>query len=1629
MSALEALLESYRAAAITERDKGTAFEKLTKAWLVIDPVQALRIERVQTWAEWAAEDGHDRTDTGIDLVATRHDAGLIAIQCKFLAAERTIRKEDIDSFISASAKPQFSERMIVETTRKPWSEHADTMLQGQAIPTTRIGLQDLIESDVDWSEFAGTGEIARREPKVLRPDQMEALRAVRAGLGKADRGKLIMACGSGKTLTALRIAEDIAGADRLVLFLMPSLALMAQSVREWCADAVLPLATFAVCSDKQVGKRRRSTDDIAELEVTDLTFPVTTDAQKVAHAVTATTAGTMRIVFATYQSIQVIAEAQTKHGMPAFDLIVCDEAHRTTGATFAGEDQSNFVKVHDDALIQGRKRLYMTATPRIYGEGAKSKAREVDAVLASMDDETLYGEVLFHAGFAQAVENGILADYRVVVLAMDEGHVSASVQKRLADGNSELVLDDATKIVGCWKALSKAGLAPGPVDDSEPMRRALAFCRDIESSKLVRDEFEKVVEEFQAKEQDEDDQQAENLRCEVRHVDGTYNARARGERLDWLKEDAGANACRILSNARCLAEGVDVPALDAILFLHPRNSQIDVVQSVGRVMRRAPGKRMGYVILPIGVPTGVPADQALNDNKKYRVVWQILNALRAHDERLDKIINQGGLGQDVSEKIAIVDGRTESAELKAITAEVEDLPSRPKPKGSEIGKGGKGPSPGPDPTKQLELVIDEFSRAIMAKIVEKCGTRDYWEDWAGDVAEIAERHVTRITALVDRPGSDAQGFFEDFLKEVRDDLNESVSERDAIEMLAQHIITRPVFDALFEGHAFVDKNPVSVAMQEVLGVIDEARVEREAEKLEGFYASVRRRAAGITEPQARQRLIVELYDKFFRGAFPRTTKMLGIVYTPTEVVDFIIRSVDEVLQSEFGQTLGAKGVHIIDPFTGTGTFVTRLLQSGLIAPEELERKYREEIHANEIVLLAYYIAAINIETAFHALAKREDYLPFKGICLTDTFGMHESDDLLSFYMQDNSDRRTRQKKTDIRVIIGNPPYSSGQRSANDNAQNVAYRDLDQRIANTYTELSDATSQRNLYDSYIRAIRWGSDRLGEAGVMAYVTNASWIDANAMDGMRKCVADEFASVHVFHLRGNQRTSGELSRREGGKIFGQGSRAPVAISVFVKNPNAGEQGRILFHDIGDYLDQKQKLDLVRGFGSIGGIAKADGWTRIAPDSHGDWLDQRDDSFEAFLRLGDKKDKTGVVCFEDYSLGVASGRDTWCINPSLRVLKGNIESSIRFYNDERARWEKAKESGTAPKKIADFLNPDPKRISWTRQLRKDAERPKPLDQREGQFVPCMYRPFTKRWQFYSRRLNEMIYKMPRIFPNAELPNRVIAVTGKGGRAGFSALMLDTLPSLDTVEKGQCFPFWLYEEPKSDEGDLFKSEDTEGGLVKRDAITEEGLDYFRLAYPGESVSREDVFNYVYGLLHSNDYRERFWNNLAKGLPRIPCVKSIAGFRAFRDAGQRLGRLHVGYESVAPYPATIDSCGRDLESVTDPVSFFRVERMKHPGSGKKKDRSTVIYNHNLTIRGIPEAAWDYVINGKPALSWIMERQSVGRDKASGIVSDANEYAVETMGDPRYPLDLLLRVVAVSLETVQIVSSLPLLEID
>ena len=1621
-SALQNLLDRYRQSARTEREKGEYFELLVKNFLTNDPMYSDLFTDVWTYAEWAQTQGLDESDTGIDLVAKlAREEGFCAVQCKFYQKNYRIQKKDIDSFFTASGKKFSKMRLIVDSTAVEWGKKAEEALGGQTIPVTRLSLRDLELSPLDWETYARDNEVKLLEGKPLYKHQREALKAVEKKFRKVDRGKLLMACGTGKTLTSLRIAEQMVGEGGCVLYLVPSLSLMSQTIRKWTHDAELKLRSFAVCSDVHVGKRKAK-DDLSDINIHDLAYPATTDAAKLGEEFyKARDDGRMNVIFSTYHSIQVISEAQGDYDLPEFDLIVCDEAHRTTGATLPGENESNFVKVHYQDFIKGKKRLYMTATPRIFGDKVKSKAKEASAVLCSMDNPQLYGETFYEVSFSYAVENDLLTDYKVIVLAMDEGIVSASVQKRLTNEDSELLLDDMTKIIGCYRALAKLDLKEEMFADTEPMRQAVAFCKSIKSSELIKKEFAEVVSEY-LEEQGQKD--GEMLRCEVEHVDGTFNAKERGRLLDWLSAEksgggVGQNTCRILSNARCLSEGVDVPALDAILFMHPRKSQIDVVQSVGRVMRRAPGKNMGYVILPIGIPAGVPPSQALSNNEKYKTVWQILNALRAHDDRFDSMINKIDLGVDVNDRMEII-------------AVVENLPQKPE-KTSRKDHIGSGSAPGDEQPEdqvvpavapeQLSFELDDFNKAILAKIVQKCGTREYWEDWAGDVAKIAQTHITRIGAILKEPDTEERKIFNKFLEEIQDDLNESISESDAIEMLSQHLITKPVFDALFEGYRFSQQNPVSTAMQGVLDSLQAHNLDNETESLAKFYASVRMRASGIDNDEAKQRIIIQLYEKFFKKAFPGMTEKLGIVYTPVEIVDFIIHSVNEVMQSEFGQTLGGKGVHIIDPFVGTGTFITRLLQSGFIKPQELEYKYKNELHANEIVLLPYYIAAINIEAAYHALAGGE-YAPFEGICLTDTFQLYEKDDMISEILVNNSDRRIKQKKLEnIRVIMANPPYRGPQKDAGDNLANISYPSLDKSISSTYVKHTKATLRNSLYNSFVKAFRWGSNRLGDCGVLAYVSSASFITGRAMDGFRKCLVGEFSSIYVFNLRGDARTSGEHRRKESDNVFGEGSREPIAITIAVKNPAKTKRERIYYHDIGDYLSREEKLVRIKEFRSISGIKKANNWTTITPDKHNDWIEQRDDSFEEFIPLGDKKNKHSTTVFENYSGGVSTGRDAWCYNSSEEALTKNMQSMISFYNSEVDRLLCTRE-GSKKIDINSFINTNKTKISWTSGLKQNLDKEEKYDFCPENIYVATYRPFFKQWAYFSRDVNERVLQMPSIFPRPDIRNRMIVMTSVGQKSGFSVLMTDHLADLHMVGDSQCFPLKLYEKSE-DRNAKLPSINPEDDYVEKEGISDAGLKHFQKAYPVEKISKEDVFYYIYGMLHSEDYRNRYANNLSKQLPRIPCVKKSEDFWAFSNAGRELADLHVNYEAVKPYPINFKEGDPFLMNLKP--EDFRVEKMKFGGRGRNKDQTTVVYNHKITMTDVPLEAYEYMVNGKPALEWVMERQGVKTHKDSGIVNDANRYAVETVNLTSYPLDLFRRIITVSIETLKIVKLLPELD--
>jgi predicted helicase len=1605
------VLEKYRKVAFSERDKGDRFERLIQSYLYTDPRYS-HLTKVWLWNEFPYRKEFGDHDIGIDLVGMTAEGDYWAIQCKCYQESARINKEEVDTFLSTSGRSfkdqegkeqRFAQRLWVSTTNN-WSSKAEETLINQSPPVARLNLLDLQEAPVKWEKIDEGifGEKARQAKKELHFHQREALERTIEYFKSASRGKLIMACGTGKTFTSLRIAEEQAGANGTILFLVPSIALLGQTLREWTADAREDINPIAICSDAEITREKKKNEDAETYSVVDLALPASTKVEQILkqfELFEMTNKKGITVIFSTYQSIDVISKTQKRlesigSKYAKFDLIICDEAHRTTGVTLSGEDESTFVKVHDNAFINSDKRLYMTATPRLYSEDSRRKAEEQTAVICSMDDEALYGEETYRIGFGHAVERGLLSDYKVLILTLSETDVTPEVQRALQNSEQEIGIDDASKLIGCINAMSKQILNEKGslnVNDPEPMRRAVAFTPSIKVSKKITGGFNKVSDSYYESVPELKKESLVNLRS--MHIDGSMSATERDKLMSWLKEEpSDSKEARVLTNVRCLSEGVDVPSLDAVMFLSAKNSQVDVVQSVGRVMRKSPGKSYGYIIIPVVIPTDVAPEDALNDNERYKVVWTVLNALRAHDDRFNAIINKIDLNNNRPEQILI---------------------GRPDPDGdgdpfNDSDESKKGLAA----TAQLTMQFDLIQQAIYAKMVQKVGERQYWENWARDIADIAERHIQRITKIVDED-DEAHMAFREFVRGLRKNLNPSITETQAIEMLSQHIITKPVFEALFEDYSFAQSNAVSQAMQTALDAIEHKAVSKEElEVMEGFYRSVRRRAEGVDNAEGKQRIIVELYDKFFKTGFPKLVEQWGIVYTPVEVVDFIVHSVGDVLKDEFGRSLSDNDVNIIDPFTGTGTFITRLLQSGLIRKEDLERKYRHEIFANEYLLLAYYIGAVNIENVYHDLMGKDEYEEFPGIVLTDTFQLHEDDDntkLFSEALAKNSVRLQQQKDAPIQVIIGNPPYSVGQRSTNDDAANQSYKRLDKKTEETYVKLSKASNKNSLYDPYIKAFRWATDRLQkDGGVIGFVSNGSWLDGSAQDGMRKSLEKDFTSIHIFNLRGNQRTSGETSRQEGGKIFGSGSRTPISITILVKNPRKDvTNADIHYHDIGDYLTREQKLTIIKDLGSINNIK----WQKLVPNQDGDWVNGRSDSFKNLIPLApDRKYNPQTASwFTINSLGVTTNRDPWSYGFSKEAVSSRMNKTISFFNSEIDRYKKSGH-GSEPKM---FVDKDPELISWTSSLI-----PKVKSGRKAIFQPdkilvSSYRPFTKEMLYFGEMFVHRRGQMEDFYQDNKAENRTIFLSGIGGSGAFSVLMTKNITDGQFLQNAQSFPLHYYKPSDHDQQGLFTAVSEN---LRHDGVSDFIWQQAKNKY-GNDITKEDIFYYIYGVLHSPEYRLKFANDLKKVLPRLMLVDKPADFWSFRDAGRKLSDLHVNYEEVDSYPGVKVSGTQNNNYTVDRMKFL-----------KKNDHSTIIYNHQIKIEGIPKEAYEYEINGKSAIEWILDRYQIKTDRASTIVNDPNDWAKE-VGNPRYILDLLLSVINVSVQTVDIIRSLPKIEFE
>lgn len=1536
-----------------QRDKGTLFEKIAQIYFKNEPTYKNLFSDVWLLNEVPEEYAIPKKDTGVDLVARNEATGeLTAIQAKFYDSK--IYKRHIDSFLAELGKSYYSDGIIVYSLDS-LSSNADEAINQLSKPVAQIGLSDLRNSRIDWESFipSSSNEVKVKNVKKTRPYQNDAINLTMDYFKENDRGQLIMAPGTGKTFTSLKLVEKMAKqtnkATFNVLYLVPSIQLLSQTLIGWNNDTELSMHSFAVTSDRNASKKKNAD----ELSAKDIGFPATTDSDKLLsnYKKIENNQRDLTVVYSTYQSIEVLHEAQEK-GFPEFDIVICDEAHRTTGAKALGEEASVFTRVHNNNYIKANKRLYQTATPKIYGTDAKQKAEDSSIVLSSMDNKDIYGEEIFRLGFGQAVSNDILTDYKVMVLAVDETAIKKDMQKILNIEENGLGVDDVSKLIGVWNGLMKrSSVDKEAVFEGKPMQRAISFIDTINNSKKISSQFNEVVNEYL----DGNDSIQQSIN--VRHVDGMMNTLEKKEALDWLSEDFAEDETRVLSNVKFLTEGIDVPNLDAVIFLAPKKSQVDIVQAVGRIMRKFKDKEYGYIILPIVIPEGTTPESILDNNKKYEAVWQILNALRSVDERFSAMINKLELNRKKPENMDVI-GIGEAPS-------VEDVENSSKGNDNEQSSYQTA----------LELDWGEIENAIYAKVVKKVGDRRYLEDWSEDVAKIAQRHIEQITIMIRDENSQTAIEFDKFLKSLQHNINESIDEKQAIEMLAQHLITAPIFEALFGEYSFVNNNPVSEAMDKIVEELSKfGGFNKEQDELKEFYDSVKLRAEGIDNAEAKQRIIITLYDKFFSKGFKETTQRLGIVFTPVEVVDFIVKSVDDVLKKHFGKAIEDEGVHILDPFTGTGTFIVRTLHylkdklaNGEITLADFTRKYTQELHANEIVLLSYYIAAINIESTF-AEINHEEYKPFEGIVLTDTFeSMEQEDTLADDLFGTNDERLKRQQEVPITAIIGNPPYSAKQNSVNDNNANMKYPKLDERLVNTYVKESTAINKNNLYDSYIRAFRWASDRISEKGVIGFVSGAGFIDGNTADGLRKSLYKEFNHLYIFNLRGDQRTQGETSRKEGGKIFGSGSRTPIAISILVKD--GSDNHEIHYHDIGDYLSREEKLSIIKRSDIFNGLE----WRTIIPDRNNDWINQRNENYSNFNSLVGEPQSI----FMTSGIGYSSSRDPWVIGFSKSRVIESSKLLVENYNSQ-----------VSSIKTEVDLELDKTKINWSRGLKKRWAKREFINYNDSEYRLELYRPFTKKWTNFLPPIIEYPGLWRKAFGNNNLEENLFLNFGSGER--HSVLISNQISDYQLLFNTKSIQLYLY-----DDNSLFDGKSTN--------VSDVWLKKFG--------REKDVISFVYGLLHSPMYKENFSNDLKKALPRIPEVKDK---QKYVEIGKKLADLHLNYEDVPAYE------GVNIVFKSDNPSF-KVKKMKH---SKRGQLDTIIFNEDIVITDIPERAYEYVVNGRPAIEWIIDQYQVKKDKKSGIVDDPNEFS----DNPKYIFNLLLSIINVSMQTMDLVESLPPLEI-
>ncbi len=1374
----------------------------------------------------------------------------------------------------------------------------------------------------------------RKKP---RPHQIEAIKATKEYFSdpKNTRGKLIMACGTGKTYTSLKIMEALE--PKITLFLAPSIALLSQTFREYAQEKSDPFYASIVCSDDKVGKEKnKNDDDTDDINFSELPLKPSTSPKDILSVYEkAQKENKCFIIFSTYQSALRIKEAQ-EAGLGEIDLVICDEAHRTVGAMYSSnerDDKNAFTLCHSNEHIKAKKRLYMTATPKVYSESSKAKAKESDNAIYSMDDEEIFGEEIYTLNFERAIALDLLTDYKVMILAVRKENLSGvtnSVNKKIsqleAKGtklDKKLINNEfVCKIVGTHKGLAKQDLIAlddenkkdhnlQNKNDTTPSQRAISFCKSINTSKNIKDSFETIMECY---DEELKKKSFKNLTISIDHIDGSMNCKVRLDKLEELNKFK-PNTCKVLSNARCLSEGVDVPALDSIVFFDGKSAMVDIIQAVGRVMRKAKHKKRGYIILPIALEESEieNLDEAVN-NTNFKNIWKVLKALRSHDPSL-------------------VDEATFREKIKVFGSDDNDNDEADQD--DEEPQKDKKDKTKQDPKQAQKTLFDaillqDLANAVYNVMPTKLGDRNYWEKFATKTGNIARTLNSRLKDIFEKNPE----IFHGFLDSLRGNIHQSIREDEALDMITSHIITKPIFDAIFGDNI---KNPISKALDKMVQKLSTLGLQGETKDLKNLYESVKTEALRTKSHKSQQELIKNLYNTFFKEAFKKQSEKLGIVYTPIEVVDFILRATNGILKKHFNTDFNDKNITIFDPFTGTGSFIARLLskENDLISDEALKEKFLNNCFAFDIVLLAYYIALINITQA--AQSRDSSLKNFKNIALTDSLDIYEEKNdkgVLPIFedLKENKEIKDTLADQNIRVIIGNPPYSAGAKSQNDNNQNLSHPKLEKRVYEKYGKNSTAQNVgATTRDTLIQSIYMASDRLKDRGVLGFVVNGGFIDSKSADRFRKCVAKDFAHLYVLNLRGNARTSGEARKKESDGIFDSGSRATIAIIFFVKDTSV-KNSAIHYYDIGDYLKREEKLNRLSNFTDLDAIK----FETIIPNAKGDWINQRDDAFDKLIPLKRDKKRPNPSIFDINSNGVATGRDPWVYNFSPDALRQNVQKSIDTYNADLERFNahfreafkqrtKGVKSGDLYKHLNDQeITTDKTKIAWTRSLKKHLINNKNLQEsHEERIRLALYRPFNKQWLYFDKNLNEQQYQLPKIFPDKGTQNVVIN-TGVGNGKDFSALVSDFISDFSLISPNQAYPLYYYDDLGN----------------RHYAISGYALNLFRRHYGDNSITEEEIFYYIYAILHHKGYLKKYKNSLAKEAPRTALSED---FKELSILGKELAELHLNYENGEMH----DSVKYTTLMNAEMEGYYDAETMT-----KKGDR--IHYNNNIAITKIPK---------------------------------------------------------------------------